>query len=116
MTGNTNFVGGVDADFDGQSDLNEYLADTDPLNPSNRLCISGFSTLSGTNQFAWPVTQTRRYELQQAEALTGTVSWADSGYGVMSPDSGSNMTRSIVRAANATSQFYRVRAVLPLTP
>ncbi len=116
MTGNTNFVGSGDADFDGQTDLNEYLADTDPLNASNRLSISSFSTLTGTNQLAWPVTQTRRYELQQANVLTGTVSWADSGYGVMPPDSGSNMTRNIARSASETSRFYRVRAVLPLSP
>ena len=116
MTGNTHIIGVGDSDFDGHSDVEEYLADTDPRNPTDRLRISGFSSLPEACEVTWSASQTRRYRLLYSIALTGTVQWVDSGLGVMVPDPGDTMIRNVARSAAATSRFYRVSAVIPLNP
>jgi hypothetical protein len=104
---------GHDADSDGASDVAEYGADTDPQDGASLLAFTALSRLDATNRLTWTVQQTRRYGLWQAPSLSNGASWAQSDLGVMSPDAGATMTRDVAAPAPAT-QFYRVRAVIPL--
>jgi hypothetical protein len=117
MAGNLTTLSGNrhDEDFDGVPDTDEYGADTDPTNDLSTLAITDIQCFTGTNRLTWTVELTRLYGLQQAAALTGNVIWTDSGLGLMLPDAGASMTRDVYNV-NASSGFYRVKAVVPLTP
>ncbi len=105
------------SDFDGDkfSDRSEYVADTDPMNSSSYLRITAFTFASGgTNvNLTWSSALTRCYFLQKdLDLATGT--WHDSGLGMISPD-GASTSRGFTDT-NAPNRFYRVQAVLPLSP
>lgn len=105
-----------DSDDDGTPDDDEYLADTDPLDSASRLRITAFARAAGTDEATWPVESTRLYRLVQADSLTPTPPvWYDSGHGLMPPGAGPDLTKTVVDPA-ATQRFYRVQAVVPLTP
>jgi hypothetical protein len=103
-----------DADLDGFSDRNEYLADTQPLNASSYLRITA-STFAdgGTNvDLTWTSELTRLYYVQKDLDL-GTTNWFDA-LGLIAPD-GATTTRGFTDT-NAPRRFYRVKAVKPLMP
>lgn len=105
-----------DADGDGLSDLAEYLADTNPLDGTDRLRITDFALTSDTTMIAltWTSRLTRRYHIESRPDLT-TGSWAESVLGTVAPDS--NVTTARVLAEPAAAQrFYRIRAARPLAP
>lgn len=105
-----------DSDDDGVPDTDEYGADTDPLDPASRLAISAFQRAGGTDAATWPAAQTRLYRLMQADSLTAApLVWADSGHGLIAPDGSPEITRGVSDPA-ATQRFYRVQAVVPLSP
>jgi hypothetical protein len=105
-----------DSDDDGVPDTDEYLADTDPLDASSQLRITAFSRDVDTDAATWPVAVTRLYRLVQADSLTPSPpGWTDSGHGLMLPGGGPDLTKQVVDPA-ATQRFYRVQAVVPLTP
>jgi len=105
-----------DSDEDGVSDIDEYGADTDPRDPASRLVISAFARVAGTDVVSWPVVQTRLYRLVQSDSLTGGPPlWTDSGHGLIVPNGASVLTRGVADPS-ATRQFYRVEAVVPLSP
>ncbi len=105
-----------DSDDDGVPDDEEYVADTDPLNPASRLEITAFERAGGEDSTTWPVAQTRLYRLVQTDCLTPAPPvWTDSGLGLILPDGAPELTRGVLAPA-ATQRFYRVQAVVPLTP
>ena len=57
---------------------------------------------------------TRYYYIQQTPSLSSPV-WTDSGLGLISPAIGSTTTAGFADT-NAPVRFYRVEAVLPLSP
>jgi hypothetical protein len=104
-----------DADHDGATDLQEYLADTNPNDANDKLVITAESFgPGGTNAaLTWKSTTTRLYYIQQNLNLN-TSAWADNSLGLITPD-GTNTTRAF-GDTNAPSRFYRIRAVKPLSP
>jgi len=71
--------GGDDADGDGVSNYNEFLAGTDPLNAASVFKISQI-LVTGTNvQVSWPTTTNLIYQLQGTGSLNPPVSWANIG-------------------------------------
>jgi hypothetical protein len=109
-------AGASDSDGDGVPDADEYGADTDPLDPGSRLAITEFARAGDTDVATWPVAQTRLYRLQQTESLRPAPAvWSDSGFGLIAPDGAPTVTRGVTEPA-ATQRFYRVQAVLPLSP
>jgi hypothetical protein len=107
--------GGHDADEDGATDEQEAGADTDPLDDTDFLAIIDLQRQSDTNRLTWRVEPTRFYRLEQTVALTNNAPWPDSGFGQMLPDPGATMTRRVIDPAS-TTRFYRVKAVVPLSP
>jgi hypothetical protein len=107
-----------DRDGDGESDAEEYAADTHPLNPNDRLRITAFippRDLGGgriATDLAWTSKPSRRYSI---------VTSADPGVPFLP------VLEDIVPAAGATTSarindsaqvrhFYRVSAKFPLAP
>lgn len=108
--------GSGDRDGDGISDAQEYLADTDPLNADSYLGILAFDSTSGSavNTISFSSRPTRFYEVQKRTTLEQGAPWSDSGLGRITPDSGTTTTRSFTDAAS--TRFFRVEAVKPLSP
>lgn len=106
----------ADSDGDGMSNLQEYLAGTNPTDALSNLRIISISTLSfgSTANLTWTSVSNRSYYVQEKLNLTSP-SWLDSGLGAIPPDFGTTTTRTIVDT-NAPNRFYRVQAFRPLTP
>ncbi len=109
--------GTSDYDGDGFSDLGEYLADTDPLDPNSNLRIVSWVALAGGSPatIAWTSVETRQYHIQMRTDLNPGFLWDDSGLGLIPPDSGSTTTRSFIDSASP-QRFFRIQAVRPLSP
>jgi len=114
--GTTNVNANADPDHDGMSNMQEYLAGTDPNNSNSVLHITAENFASGgTNaSVTWSSVPTRLYHLQKNLNLA-TTNWTDSGLGLISPSAGSTTTGNLTDT-NAPRRFYRVQAALPLAP
>jgi hypothetical protein len=106
----------ADPDRDGMSNLQEYLAGTNPNNANSVLRVTTGSFASeGTNaSLTWNSVTTRFYYPQKTLDLTTPV-WMDTGLGLVSPFAGSTTTAGLTDT-NAPARFYRVQAVRPLMP
>jgi len=114
--GHTGIDPNADPDGDGMSNLQEYLAGTNPNDPNSDLEITSFNALPGgtTAVVNWESVLTRQYYLQKLLSLDPSDPWFDSGLGLISPD-GATTTRAL-SDTNAPARYYRVQAVRPLTP
>lgn len=109
---------GADADGDGISHLQEYLADTDPLDANSALHITTYSVslpLADTNTMTWTSRPTRLYRWQYTTNLEATISWTTLG-SLFPPDPGETTTAAVAFPEPAPRRFLRVQAVLPLSP
>lgn len=104
----TNGAAGDDPDVDGQNNLAEFLADTDPRVFDSRHEISGLDLTNGL-ALIFPVTNTRAFAVEIAGDLLTSNAWTTATNPVPStnglaqwPDEATNGVR-----------FYRVRAGLP---
>jgi hypothetical protein len=107
---------GDDADGDGASNLQEYLAGTNPTDATDALVITSYATApDGTlTTMTWQSVLNRRYYIQKTLELGTAVSWTDSGLGLIDPG-GSSTTRTF-GDTNAPARYFRIRAVRPLSP
>jgi hypothetical protein len=103
------------SDGDPMTDLQEYLADTNPLDANSYLRITNYATAStgATNLLTWTSQPTRLYHVHESLSLTSP-SWYDSVLGLISPD-GASTTRNVTDT-NTPIRFYRVQAVFPPGP
>jgi hypothetical protein len=108
-----------DMDGDGASNLAEYQAGTDPLDPSSVLRITHydyeFGPISTTVTLTWNSVPARRYYIDETSNLVDPEPWLDCGLELISPDPGSSTMRSYPEASFSL-RFYRVKAVRPLGP
>jgi len=110
---------GVDSDGDGATDLDEYLAGTDPRDPTDVFQVSAMSLPSGPGdrfvQITFPSSQTHFYRIQYNEDVAGAGAWIDSGLGEFVPDPGPTTTRTVVVPAGTIAAFFRILAIRPLS-
>jgi hypothetical protein len=113
----TTLNGSGDFDNDGAPNSQEYLADTNPIDPNSNLRITDFIANAGgtANTITFTSAATRLYELQERSTLTPGSTWIDSGLGTIRPDAGTTTTRSFMDAFSAM-RFFRVEASRPLSP
>ena len=105
-----------DSDGDGVLDIDEYVADTDPLNSNEFLSITSLLRSNEVVELTFDVTKSSRfYSLETAEALSNAMVWTDSGLGVFVPDTGSSTTRSL-DATGVVQRIFRAGAHIPLAP
>jgi hypothetical protein len=101
----------LDADGDGQSNTNEFLAGTDPLDPSSSFLITAIAQEGNDVRVTWTTVEGRDYVLQATPYLTngpGTP-FVDLNPVIVATNTGTtNLVHSgIINGAPA--RFYRVR-------
>lgn len=114
--GQTGVSADADADGDGVSNLLEYLAGTNPKDPSSRLIITShaFTAEGNSESVAWQSVPNGFYYLQTSVDLASTAVWSDSGLGLIASDG--IISARTIPATNGAIRFYRVQAVRPLGP
>jgi hypothetical protein len=101
-------VANADPDGDGLSNLQEFLAGTDPTNSASIMRITSITRVGNVNTITWDSVNGKTYHLQSTDTLTGT--FADVG----GPDiTASGPSTSTTDTTAVVGRFYRVRLVSP---
>ena len=100
----------ADPDKDGVSNLQEYIADTNPLNSSSYLRITSAQVSSNRMRISWSGgTQARQY-LQRISMLNGTNLWIN----LQTNQPPTALTNSFMDVARTNrANFYRIQAERP---
>jgi hypothetical protein len=114
--GTTNVNATADPTQKGMTIGQDYLAGTDPNDSNSVLRITAESfTVGGTNDsLTWDSVPTRLYHVQENVSLSQPA-WFDSGVGPIAAAGGHSTTISFSETNNA-KRFYRIQAVIPLSP
>jgi len=100
---------------DGVTNLDDYLAGTNPFVAGNELRITKIATTSGTlTTLTFTSSPTRLYSILKNGSLASST-WVDSGLGIFAPSTGTTTVCSVTGTA-AASEFFRVVAEPPLEP
>jgi hypothetical protein len=99
--------GSDDADGDGASNLNEFLAGTDPLDPSSVFKITDVAAAGSDIRVTCRAVASRNYQLERRESLDRTASWAS--IGSPTPGSGGVAVCTDPGGVTNTTRYYRVR-------
>lgn len=107
-------LGGSYPDGDGVPDVDEYGADTDPFT-GEHLEIVSLAETTGTNTVRWTSRPTRLYRVEATNAMPlAAGGWADVGGGLIGPPA-ANPAEAAIPRASTTKEFYRVKAIVPLS-
>ena len=106
-----------DIDGDGVTDRQEFLADTNPINPADYLRITDFMFQDPTDMFwlTWRSRPSRMYKVQQRSLLNPGIPWVDVAPGIICPDAGPSTTL-VGTILPAASSYFRVEVLKPLSP
>lgn len=109
--------GSGDNDGDGLSNLEEFLSDTNPLDPNSNLRITSISkpNAPAPTTLTWTSRPTRQYLIRSTFNLTDFQPWAEVGIGLIPPDPGTSTTRSVAPLPDP-ARFYVIEAIKPLAP
>jgi hypothetical protein len=112
---NTSGLGGVDGDGDGQNNLQEYLAGTNPTNNASVFRVVGVARQSQDMLITWSAVGGKRYMLQTTTGRSGSYSnnFVDLNPPVSVPGTGAT-TYAVLHLGGATNRpafYYRIRLV-----
>jgi hypothetical protein len=115
--GTTGIDPNADPDGDGMSNAQEFQAGTNPTDPASKLRITAINanTPGSTATLTWTSVSSRLYYVEERTNLTFGAWATNVTLGVVSPDLGSTTTRHLTDAA-ASNRYFRVQAVVPLSP
>ena len=97
--------GSGDFDDDGQSDLAEFLAGTNPTDPESLLRLTGGGGTADAVTITWAATAGKRYRVQYKEDVSNPA-WFDLGGDVTA--TGISASKTDTTAAASSKRFYRV--------
>jgi len=108
--------GSGDNDNDGLSNVQEFLADTNPLDPNSLLKITLFTAGAGGSpaNLTWSNAETRQYRVRASTDVAAPQPWPEAGLGLIVPDAGDSTTRSVT--GPMSQRFFIVEALKPLAP
>ncbi len=99
-------VANADPDGDGLSNLQEFMAGTDPTNSTSIMRITSITRTGNVNTITWQSVGGKTYHLQSTDSLTGTFTdVAGSDITASGPSISTTDTTAV------TGRFYRVRLV-----
>lgn len=106
-----------DFDHDGFTDLQEYLADTDPKDPSSNLRLTRYSFAANGSPvtLTWNSRPTRGYRVLKRANLDAGFPWTDVGLGLFAPDADATTTR-VFADPTPLPRFFEIEAFRPLAP
>jgi hypothetical protein len=109
--------GAGDNDGDGLTNLEEFLADTNPVDPNSLLRITSTAkpTALSPTTLSWSSSPTRQYRIYGATDLTVPIAWAEVGLGLIPPAAGAATTRNLAPSSEP-HRFFLIEAVKPLSP
>ena len=99
--------GADDADGDGASNLAEFMAGSDPLDPTSVFKVTGFAAAGSDIKVRFSTVTNRAYQLQRRDSLDGSSIWKD--IGSAAPGSGAVAALTDSSGATNTARYYRVR-------
>ena len=97
---------GDDADADGMSNLNEFLAGTNPLDATSVFQITGVSQVGDTAQLFWTTQTGKTYQLQQRDGPGLVSAWTNLGPACAGTD---GVITQTVGALAGESRLFRVQ-------
>ena len=107
--------GAGDNDHDGFTNAEEFIADTNPLDPNSNLRLINMTKAAPLSPVTlrWASSPGRVYRIRSSASLLGI--WQDTGIGLVSGDPGATTTRTFGGFPDATG-FFVIEAVKPLAP
>jgi len=99
--------GSDDADGDGASNLAEFFAGSDPLDPASVFKVTGVAAAGSDIKVRFSTVTNRAYQLQRRDSLDGSSTWMD--IGSAAPGSGGVVALTDFSGASNTARYYRVR-------
>lgn len=103
----------ADADHDGQSNLAEWIARTDPTNAASRFSITAISISSNLVTLSFQGWTDRLYRAEASAAVTSNAAWHTASTNDFAGSGGTTTWSDTNQTAGVTSRFYRVDALLP---
>jgi glycosidase len=100
--------GSDDADGDGVSNLNEFLAGTDPLNPASVFKVTEVAVIGGDVLVSCSTVTNRTYQLQRRDSLDATSSWTNIAQPVIG--TGGVLVLTDSGSPADAEKYYRVQA------